>query len=158
MALWRHVLLAVLLMALVMEGACSPPTGVPSSVQEYFEYAEGHAYMGSERVVWEHGRLVFIRRVADMEGHGTFREISEKLNPPQEAWDHFWIQLDTAGFWEWQANYRSAMSSAADGSSWKVEARHANRHLKSQGYNAVPATYSVFRDAVYQLMEAGRRK
>jgi hypothetical protein len=114
--------------------------------------------MGSERVVWEHGRLVFVRRVADMTGHGTFRETSEKLHPPREAWDRFWKQMDAAGVWQWQASYRSAMSAAADGSSWSVEVRHANRRVKSQGYNAVPATYSAFRDAVYELMEAARRK
>jgi hypothetical protein len=145
-------------MAIVIEGHAQRQPGEPSLEPEYFEYTEGHAYMGSDRVVWEHGRLVFVRRIADMKGHGEFREISEKLDPPKEAWDRFWKQIDTAGFWQRQASYRSAMSSAADGSSWSVEARHANRHVKSQGYNAVPATYSVFRDAVYQLMEAARRK
>jgi hypothetical protein len=155
---WRYALLAVFFIAAMSEGQVQRQSGEFSFEPEYFEFAEGHAYMGSDRIVWQHGKLVFVKRVADMKGDGKFLETTEKLDPPKEAWDRFWRQIDAAGVWQWQASYTSAMSSAADGSSWSLEVRHANRQVKSQGYNAVPAKYSEFRNAVYQLLEAARRK
>jgi hypothetical protein len=155
---WRHALLAVFFIAAMSEGQAPRQSGGPSLEPEYFEFAEGHAYMGSDRIVWEHGKLVFVKRVAGMKGDGKFLETTEKLDPPKEAWDRFWRQIDAAGVWQWQASYSSARSNLPDGSSWSLEARHANRQIKSQGYNAVPAKYSEFRNAVYQLLEAARRK
>jgi hypothetical protein len=156
---WHHAFLAVLFVATMTEGQAQRQTvNLTSSEPEYFEFGEGHAYMGSDRVVSEHGKLAFVRRIADMTGHGTFREMSEKLDPPEQAWNRFWKQVDTAGVWQWQASYQSAKSSWPDGESWSFKARHANREIKSHGYNAVPATYSEFRNAVYQLLDAARRK
>jgi hypothetical protein len=155
---WRHALLAVFFIAAMSQGQAQRQSGGPSLEPEYFEFAEGHAYMGSDRIVWQHGKLVFVKRVASMKGDGKFLETIEKLDPPKEAWNRFWTQIDAAGVWQWQASYSSAMSNLPDGSSWSLEARHANRQVKSQGYNAVPAKYSEFRNAVYQLLEAARRK
>lgn len=156
---WCHALLALLFLAAMTEGQAQRPSGDQSSAKpEYFEFGESHAYMASDRVLWEHGRLVFVRRIADMTGHGTFREISEKLDPPEEAWNRFWEHAETAGIWQWQASYKTSRSSWPDGSSWSLEARHANRQVKSQGYNAVPATYPEFRKAVDQLLDAARQK
>jgi hypothetical protein len=155
---WRHALLAVFFIAAMSQGQTPRQSGGPSLEPEYFEFGEGHAYMGSERIVWGHGKLVFMKRVATMKGDGKFLETTEKLDPPKEALNRFWTQVDAAGVWQWQASYTSAMSNLPDGSSWSLEARHANRQVKSQGYNAVPATYSEFRNAVYQLLEAARRK
>jgi hypothetical protein len=161
---WCHGLLAVwfagfMVVGITTEGQAQRQSNdLSSSEPEYFEFGEGHAYMGSDRFVSEHGKLVFVRRIADMTGRGTFRETSEKLDPPQEAWDRFWKEIDSAGVWQWQASYKSGRSSETDGSSWSLEARHANRQVKSQGYNAVPATYSEFRSAVYRLLDAARRK
>jgi hypothetical protein len=156
---WCHALLVVLFIATLTEGQAQHQSGDQSSAGPgYFEFGEGHAYMGSDRVLWKDGRLVFVRRIADMTGHGTFRKISEKPDPPEEAWNLFWKQVDTAGVWRWQASYKSTRSSWPDGESWNLEARHANRQVKSQGYNAVPAMYSEFRKAVYQLLDAARQK
>ncbi len=153
-----HALLAVLFVGIVTQAQVErQPSDLASSQPEYFEFGEGHAYMGSERFVSKQGKLVFIKRAADITGRGTFREISEKLDPPKEAWDRFWKELDAAGVWQWQGDYKSARSSDCDGSSWSLEARHASRHVKSQGYNAVPPTYSEFRNAVYRLLDAARR-
>jgi hypothetical protein len=155
---WCFVSLAVLLVSIMSEAQAQRQPSDLSSVQpEYFEFVEGHAYMGSERFVTKEGKLFFVRRTADMTGSGTFRETSEKLDPPKVAWDHFWNEIDAVGVWQWQASYKSAKSSECDGSSWSVEARHAHRQVRSQGYNAVPATYSEFRSAVYQLLDAARR-
>jgi len=155
---WRNALTMVFCLVAMAEGQSQRRVDEHSAGQEYFEFAEGHAYMGSDRIVWDHGKLVLIKRVADMTGRGTFHETSEKFDPPKEAWERFWAQMDTDGVWQWQANYSSAMSDMPDGSSWSLEVRHANQHVKSQGYNGVPAKYSEFRSAVYQLLEAGRRK
>jgi hypothetical protein len=155
---WSHVLLAVLCVGIMTKAqAQRQPSDLPSTQPEYFEFGEGHAYMGSERFVSEQGKLLFVRRIADMTGRGTFREIPEKLDLPKEVWDRFWKEIDAAGVWQWQASYKSAKSSDCDGSSWSLDARHENRQVRSQGYNAVPATYSEFRKAVYQLLEAARR-
>lgn len=156
---WCHALLALLFAASMTDGQTQSPASEASSEEpQSFAFTEGHAYMGSDRVIWEQGRLVLIRRVADLKEHGGFRETSEKLDPPKQAWNRFWTQVDTAGVWQWQASYSSERSSLPDGSSWGLEVRHANRHVKSQGYNAVPPTYSEFRKAVYQLLDDGRRK
>jgi hypothetical protein len=152
-------ILGLLVIATLTEGQAPRLSQEASAAEpEYFEFWEGHAYMGSDRVAWENGRLVFLKRIADMTGHGTFREVSGKLDPSKEDWNRFWEQIDAAGVWQWQASYKSARSGWPDGESWSLEVRHANRRVKSQGYNAVPATYSEFRKAVYQLLDAARPK
>ncbi len=148
---WCHALLALFFIAAMSKGQAQRQSGGPSLEPEYFEFAEGHAYMGSERIVWEHGKLVFVKRVADMKGDGKFLETTEKLDPPKEAWSRFWQQIDAAGIWQWQASYTSAMSSAADGSSWSLEARHANRQIKSQGYNTTPSRQSTLSFAMLSI-------
>jgi hypothetical protein len=153
----RPAILALMVMAALTQGQTRRSNEPSSAEPEYFQFGEGHAYMGSDRVAWEDGRVIFVRRVADMTGRGTLHETSEKLDPSQDDWKRFWEQVDTAGAWQWQASYKSARSGWPDGESWSLELRHADRRVKSQGYNAVPATYSEFRKAVYELMDAARR-
>ena len=155
---WRYALLAVLFVAATSEGQTQRPLSGTFPEADYFQFIEGHAYMGSDRIVGEHGKAILVKRMASMKGDGKFLETTEKVDPPKEAWDRFWAQMEADGIWQWQASYSSARSDLPDGSSWGLEARHANRQVKSQGYNAVPAKYSEFRNAVYQLLESGRRK
>jgi len=50
-------------------------------VPDRFEFFEGHPYMGRDSVKWEHDKLVFVKRVADMSGKGSFAETTEQLSP-----------------------------------------------------------------------------
>ena len=137
-------------------------SGVPGQlresapVPERFEFLEGHAYMGSDSVKWEHDKLVFVKRVADMSGQGTFAETKEELSPSPEAWRRFWARTDALGVWQWKADYSDPKRGGPDGESWDLTLRAGAKQVKSKSYNGVPDSYSEFREAVYKLMEDAR--
>ena len=105
---------------------------------------------------WEHEKLVFIKRVADMSGKGSFIETKEELSPSPEAWQRFWGRMDGLGVWHWKADYSDPKRSGPDGESWALTLRAGAKQVKSKGYNGVPDGYAEVRDAVYKLMEEGR--
>jgi hypothetical protein len=153
----RNTFIAVVLLTALI------PTGVPcqspqtTHLPDHFEYFEGHAYMGGEWVKWEKERLVLIKRVADMQGKGSFHETREQLEPPPAAWQRFWTHIDSLGVWQWKSDYSSSKSSLPDGESWSLNLEHGAKQVKSKGYNAVPEAYGKFREAVRSLMEDARR-
>jgi hypothetical protein len=153
----RRLFLAVLLLATFVppgvHGQSCPSTQVPDQL----EFFEGHAYMGSDRVKWEHDKLVFVKRVADMKGKGAFVETVEQLSPAAEAWRRFWARIDALGVWQWKSDYSNPKRDLPDGDSWALTLRWGARQLKSKGYNAVPDGYSEFRAAVYKLKEDAQR-
>jgi hypothetical protein len=156
MADLRRMFIALFVMAtfapLGVQGQLRESTPVP----ERFEFFEGHAYMGGNSVKWEHDKLVFVKRVADMSGKGTFAETTEQLSPTPEAWQKFWGRMDALGVWQWKADYHDLKRDGPDGESWALTLRAGAKQVKSKGYNAVPEGYGQFRDAVYKLMEEGR--
>jgi hypothetical protein len=139
------------------------PTGSQSQARrssfepDTFEFGEGHAYMGSDSVKWDDGRLVVRKRVADMKGKGEFQETVEHLSPPREAWERFWARVDAMGVWKWKADYSSSRSSMPDGESWSLNLKYDTKQVKSKGYNGVPEAYGGFRDAVYDLLKDARQ-
>jgi len=145
--------MAVLLMV------TSVPPGLLSQMRESthmperFEFFEGHAYMGGESVKWELDKLVFVKRVADMKGKGTFVETKEELSPTPEAWQQFWARIDSLGVWQWKADYSDPKRSGPDGESWALTLQAGEKQVKSKGYNGVPHAYGEFLKAVYKLME-----
>ena len=146
------VLLAVAFMPSDVQGQPHRATQMP----DYFEYFEGHGYMGGEWVKWEHDKLVFTKRVADMKGKGSFDETIERLEPPPQAWERFWARIDSLGVWQWKPDYNDPKRDWPDGESWSLTLEHGAKEVKSKGYNAVPEAYSAFRDAVYKLIEDAR--
>jgi hypothetical protein len=127
-------------------------------VPEQFEFLEGHAYMGRDSVKWEHNKLVFVKRVADMSGKGTFAETKEELSPTPEGWKQFWTRIDSLGVWQWKPDYHDPKRDGPDGESWALTLGVGAKQVKSKGYNGVPENYSEFREAVYKLMEEARRR
>ena len=123
-------------------------------VPDHLEYGEGHAYLGSDRVVWQHNRLVYRKRVADMKG--SFVETVEQLSPPPEAWERFWARIDSLGVWQWKPSYSDPKRDGPDGESWALTLGYGAKQVKSKGYNGVPDAYGAFRDAVYKLMADAR--
>jgi hypothetical protein len=89
----RNAFIAVVLLTALI------PTGVlgqsrqSTQVPDEFEFFEGHAYAGADRVNWKDERLVFVKRVADMNGKGSFHETIERLEPTAEAWERFWARI-----------------------------------------------------------------
>jgi hypothetical protein len=81
--------LAVLLSAALMPSGVQGQSRQSTRVPDHFEYFEGHGYMGGEWVKWEHDRLVFTKRIADMKGKGSFDETKERLEPAPQAWSDF---------------------------------------------------------------------
>jgi hypothetical protein len=156
MADLRRMFIVVLLMATFVLAGVQGQLRESSHVPERFEFFEGHAYMGSDSVKWEHDKLVFVKRVADMSGKGTFAETKEELSPSPEAWQRFWARIDSLGVWQWKADYSDPKRSGPDGESWALTLRVAAKQVKSKGYNGVPDAYSEFRAAVYKLMEDAR--
>jgi hypothetical protein len=158
MADLRRLFLSVLLLATFV------PPGAPGQLRESdhvpdrFEFFEGHAYMGGDSIKWEHDRLVFLKRVADMKGNGSFVETTEQLSPTPEAWRRFWTRIESLGVWQWKADYGDPKRNWPDGESWALTLRTGAKQLKSKGYNAVPDTYGEFRDAVYKLIEEARHR
>jgi hypothetical protein len=144
----------VLFATALVAPAAQSQSGQSDPRQGQLEYSQGHAYMGSESVKWEHDRLVFVKRVADMKG--SFRETVERLEPSAEAWERFWARIDSLGVWKWKSDYSDPQRNLPDGESWSLALRHRANQVKSKGYNAVPEGYSVFRDAVYKLIEEAR--
>jgi hypothetical protein len=145
----------------VLLAAALVPSGVQAQSRsaqapDHFEYFEGHGYMGGEWVTWEHEGLKSKERVADMTGKGSFHETIERFEPSPEAWERFWVRLESLGVWEWKANYSSANSGLPDGESWSLTVAHGAKRVRSKGYNAVPEAYGAFRDAVHGLMEDSR--
>lgn len=151
-----RMLLAVFLMATFVPPGVQGQLRQSTPVPDQFEFFEGHAYMGGDSVKWEHDRLVFVKRVADMKGKGAFVETVERLSPTPEAWQRFWARIDSLGVWQWKSDYNEPKRDWPDGESWAVTLRSGERQVKSKGYNAVPDAYSEFRDAVYKLMEDAR--
>jgi hypothetical protein len=139
--------LAIAPIPLCDHGQSRPSAHVP----DHFEYFEGHAYMGSDQVTWQHNRLVSVKHVADMKG--SFAETVEQLDPPPEAWGRFWARIDALGVWQWKADYYDPKRDGPDGESWSLAVGYGAKHVKSKGYNAVPDAYGAFRDAVHKLME-----
>jgi hypothetical protein len=156
MADLRGMLIAVLLMATFVSPRVQGQSRESTPVPDRFEFFEGHAYMGGEWVKWEHDKLVFVKRVADMTGKASFAETTEQLSPTPEAWQRFWVRIDSLGVWQWKPDYHDPKRDWPDGESWALTLRTGAKQLKSKGYNAVPDGYREFRDAVYQLMEDGR--
>ena len=105
---------------------------------------------------WEHDKLVFIKRIADMKGKGSFDETKERLEPPPQAWERFWARIDSLGVWQWKSDYNDPKRDWPDGESWSLTLGHPAKQVKSKGYNAVPEAYSAFRDAVQDLLEDAR--
>ncbi len=159
---WRRpkatATLAVLLAAALVPSGVQGQSRQSTQVPDRFEYFEGHAYMGGEWIKWERKRLVFTKRVTDMKGKGSFHETIERLEPTPQAWERFWVRLDSLGVWRWKSDYSSPNSSLPDGESWSLTMGHGAKEVKSKGYNAVPEAYSAFRDAVHGLMEDARRR
>jgi hypothetical protein len=153
MTLVPSLLLAALVTITVQAQQPAPPPSAPDS----FQFAEGHAYLGSEQVKWEHGRLIFTRRVADLTGKGGFHQTTEELKPTEEAWVRFWKRVDAAAVWQWQSTYTSPRADIPDGESWSLELRRAGYHVKSHAYNAMPPNYSALRNAVYALLDEARQ-
>ena len=147
---------AVLLAAAFMPSGVQGQSHQSTRVPDQFEFFEGHAYMGNDRVKWEHHKLVFVKRVADMTGKGAFVETIEQLSPSPEAWQRFWARIDALGVWKWKSDYNDPKRDAPDGESWALTLRCETKQVKSKGYNGVPNAYGEFRDAVYKLMEDTR--
>ncbi|MGB2890988.1 MAG: hypothetical protein WBC04_25130 [Candidatus Acidiferrales bacterium] len=156
MANLRRMFLAMLLVATFVPSAVQGQLRESTLVPDQFEFFEGHAYMGGDRVKWERDTLVFVKRVADMKGKGSFVETVERLRPAPEAWQRFWARIDSLGVWRWKSDYNDPKRDWPDGESWALTLRFGERQVKSRGYNAVPDAYGEFRDAVYKLMEDAR--
>jgi len=150
------VALSAALIATFVTRAVQGQSPSANDVPEQFEFFEGHAYMGSESVKWEHDKLVVLKRVASMEGDGAFRETREELSPRPEAWQRFWARVDSLDVWQWKSDYSDPNRNMPDGESWAVTLRCRGKQQKSKGYNAVPPNYGEFRTAVYKLMEDAR--
>jgi hypothetical protein len=133
-------------------GQSLPSTLAPNQ----FEFFEGHAYMGSDSMKWQHDKLVFLKRVASRKGDGLFNETVEQLTPTPEAWQRFWARVDSLGIWQWKSVYSDPKRNMPDGDSWALTLHFGTKQLKSRGYNAVPANYSELRSAVYKLLEDAR--
>lgn len=156
MADLRRMFIAVFLMATFVPPGVQGQLRESTHVPDRFEFFEGHAYMGRDSVKWEHDKLVFVKRVADMSGKGSFVETKEQLSPTPEAWKRFWTRINSLGVWQWKADYSDAKRAGPDGESWALTLRTGAKQLKSKGYNAVPDGYGEFRDAVYKLIEDAR--
>jgi hypothetical protein len=117
MADLRGMLIAVLLMATFVSPRVQGQLRESTSVPDRFEFFEGHAYMGGEWVKWEHDKLVFVKRVADMTGKGSFAETTEQLSPTPEAWQRFWVRIDSLGVWQWKPDYHDPKRDWPDGES-----------------------------------------
>jgi hypothetical protein len=156
MANLQCMFIAVFLMATFVPASVRGQLRESTHLPDRFEFFEGHAYMGGDSVRWEHDKLVFVKRVADMSGKGTFAETKEELSPTPEAWRRFWARIDSLGVWQWKPDYSDPKRSGPDGESWAVTLRAGAKQVKSKGYNGVPDTYVEFRDAVYRLMEDAR--
>jgi hypothetical protein len=150
--------LAVHLAGVLMPSRVHGQSRQSTHVPDHFEYFEGHGYMGGEWVKWEHDRLVFTKRVADMKGKGAFDETKERLEPAPQAWEQFWARIDSLGVWQWKSDYNDPQRDWPDGESWSLTLGDGAKQVKSKGYNAVPAAYSAFRDAVHGLLEDARRR
>jgi hypothetical protein len=145
--------MAVFVMAALVAAGVQGQLRESAHVPERLEFFEGHAYMGSDSVKWEHDKLVFVKRVADMSGKGSFVETKKELSPSPEAWQRFWARIDALGVWQWKADYSDPKRGGPDGESWALTLRAGTKQVKSKGYNGVPDGYSEFRGAVYRLME-----
>jgi hypothetical protein len=156
MADLRRMFIALFVMATFVPLGVQGQLRESKPVPERFEFLEGHAYMGGDSVKWEHDKLVFVKRVADMRGKGSFVDTKEELSPTPEAWQKFWVRIDALGVWQWKPDYHDPKRDEPDGESWALTLRTGAQQVKSKGYNAVPEGYGEFRDAVYKLMEDGR--
>jgi len=158
MADLRRIFIVVLLMAWLIPPGVEGQARESAHVPDRFEFFEGHAYMGAEWVKWEYERLVFVKRVADMKGKGSFVETKEELSPTVEAWQRFWASIDSLGVWQWKPEYSDPKRDGPDGESWALVLQTGGKQLKSKGYNAVPNGYGEFREAVHKLMEDARQQ
>jgi hypothetical protein len=156
MAELRRIFVAVLLMATIVPPGVQGQSRESTRVPDQFEFFEGHAYMGRDSVKWEHDKLVFVKRVADMSGKGTFAETKEELSPSPEAWKRFWARVNSLAVWQWNPDYSDPKRGGPDGESWALTLQAGAKQVKSKGYNGVPEAYSEFREAVYKLMEDAR--
>lgn len=156
MADLRRMFMAVLLMATFVPPGVQGQLREAAHVPDRFEFFEGHAYMGRDSVKWEHDKLVFVKRVADMSGKGFFAETTEQLSPTPKAWRRFWARIDALGVWQWKPDYDDPKRDGPDGESWALTLRAGAKQLRSKGYSAVPDAYGEFRDAVYKLLEDAR--
>jgi hypothetical protein len=156
MPVLRKAFIAVVLLSTLILPRIQSQSRPPTHLPDEFEFFEGHAYTGADRVKWEDHRLVFVKRVADMTGKGSFHETTERLKPTPEAWERFWARIDSLGVWQWKSDYNDPKRDWPDGESWALTLRHGARQIKSKGYNAVPHAYSRFRSAVYELIENAR--
>ena len=152
----RLVLTGVLLLATFVPAGGRGQSRESAHLPDRFEFFEGHAYMGSDSVKWEHDKLVFVKRVADMSGKGSFAETKEELSPSPQAWQRFGARIEALCVWQWKADYSDPKRGGTDGESWALTLRVGAKQVKSKGYNGVPDNYSEFRKAVYKLMEGAR--
>lgn len=153
----RSMLIAALLLATSLASAVEAQPQESSQVPDQFVFFEGHAYMGSDSVKWDHDKLVLAKRVADLSGKGSFVEKTEELRPTPDAWQLFWARIDSIGTWQWKLSYSDSKRDGPDGESWSLTIRHGSKQVKSKGYNAAPDAYREFRDALSKLMDDARR-
>lgn len=149
-------LLTIILLASVYAPLAQAQHAPGASAPEHFQFLQGHAYMGGESLVWENGKLISTKNVANFDGKGGVRKTVEQFEPSPQAWARFWKTLEAAGVWKWKDHYDNAVY-IADGEGWSLELRHAGRSLKSQGYNAVPSEFDAFRKAVDQLIKESKK-
>jgi hypothetical protein len=152
----RRMFMAVMAMATIVPLGVHGQLRESTKVPDQFEFLEGHAYMGRDSVKWEHDKLVFVKRVADKSGKGSFDETKEELSPTPEAWQKFWARIEALGVWQWKPDYHDPKRDGPDGESWALTLRTGEKQVKSKGYNGAPDGYDEFRAAVYKLMEDAR--
>jgi hypothetical protein len=145
MAELRGMFMAVILIATFIAAGVQGQLRESNHVPDQFEFFEGHAYMGRDSVKSEHDKLVFVKRVADISGKGTFAETKEELSPSPEAWKRFWARVDSLGVWQWKADYSDPKRSGPDGESWALSLQAVAKLVKSKGYDGVPEVYGEFR-------------
>jgi hypothetical protein len=158
MADLRRLFIAVFVMATIVPAGGQGQLRESTHLPDRFEFFEGHAYMGSDSVKWERDKLVFVKRVADMSGKGSFVETKEELSPTPEAWRRFWTRINSLGVWQWKSEYHDAKRDGPDGESWALTLQIGAKQVKSKGYNGVPDAYAEFRNAAYKLMEDARHR
>ena len=83
-------------------------------------------------IEWKHGKLWYRR--AD----GAYMwEPSVAVSPTEDEWAKFWRAMETAGVWQWQANYDAPI---CDGIQWSLKLKNLERQVRCEGSNAYPGS------------------
>jgi hypothetical protein len=56
--------------------------------------------------------------------------------PTTKDWERFWAEVEQAGVWAWNSNYRTP--NAFDGTQWSLTLQHAGKKIVSAGNNGYP--------------------